>query len=123
LCRRFFKYPTHFNALNQSFIFYGNLATIIKKKFVFPKKNHNSLLTKVDWLNQYNKDIRDKVGPRLSASYKNDYDYMIRITEPFKYASMLRECGRSDFIGSGMNLKAGMIGSLLTILTSLRYFL
>lgn len=77
----------------------------------------------VDWLNQYNKDIREKVGPRLSASYKNDYDYMIRITEPFKYTSMLRECGGSDYIGSGMHLKAGMIGSLLTILTSLRYFL
>ena len=34
---------------------------------------------KVDWLNKYYTDIRDKVGPRLKENHKDVYSYMIKI--------------------------------------------
>jgi hypothetical protein len=78
---------------------------------------------KVDWLNQYNKDIREKVGPRLASSYKDTYEYMMRITEPFKYGNMLPQCNGSSAIpdNGAVSFKAGIAVFLAMALTCLNY--
>ena len=53
----------------------------------------NCLLTntQVKWLNDYNKKIREKVGPRL-AKYPEVQTYLNKITESFKYSSQIPSC-------------------------------
>lgn len=52
-------------------------------------------LKKVDWLNKYNKDIREKVGLRL-FDHPEVREFMIKKTEPFLYAHQHKKCQKKS---------------------------
>lgn len=52
--------------------------------------------TEIDWLNQYHKDCREKVGKMLKARGKNDvYDWLVETTEPVGKKTEIKSGGVS----------------------------
>jgi hypothetical protein len=70
----------------------------------------------VDWLNQYNSEIRSSVTPALDQSYV--IEYLREKTEPFKYSFLIPECGKY-YVGatSRISLSTSLLVSTTVVIS------